>query len=87
MKSFKIYKILSRWSKNHEIFDESFENLKLLVVILEGFHHPKPLVPFLLVRQEDVEGLAIFGAEWGRTGTELKVQPDSFWLNCKKVTI
>ena len=22
--------------------------------------------------QEDVEGLAIFGAEWGRAGTELK---------------
>lgn len=68
------------------IFDESFENLMLLVVILEGFHHSKPLVPFLLVPQEDVEGLAIFGAEWGRTGTELKVQPDSFWLNCKQVT-
>lgn len=53
--------------------------------VLEGFHHSKPLVPFLLVPQEDVEGLAIFGAEWGRTGTELKVHPDC-WLNYNNVT-
>ena len=55
------------------ILDESFNSfVNLMLVSLEGFHLPNPLVPFLLVPQEDVEGLAIFGAEWGRTGTELK---------------